>query len=308
MSDAEKAVLNDVVNNADALKAETYQQLSVPQKSLVLDAYLDYLEYEGLGKADYDPKKPLTIPHSVLLQRSKLKYKRHDTMPPPLFERPDLAHGTDRARLGIGINDDELFQEIAYRPTLHDLMGREVGYKKDTQFLFLDIAGRYYYESERYRLDRFKILDIISLTPYEPIFKKPSWKLSLGFENIRDFDCDHCISFKGNTGYGYSYKPDSKSSYLFFLMAELEAETSPHLEENHRAGGGVAGGIFFDFGENWRMKVGAEYKRFPLGNISEYVRYDSRLRYSPHKDVDLRLEYRRVDRRDEGLFSVNLYF
>jgi hypothetical protein len=91
-------------------------------------------------------------------------------------------------------------------------------------------------------------------------------------------------------------------------MAEFEAETSGHLEENHRVGGGVSGGLFVDFGEEWRLQLGAEYKRFPLGNTSEYVRYDSKLRYSPAKDVDLRLEYQRFDQKDQGLFSINLFF
>jgi hypothetical protein len=221
---------------------------------------------------------------------------------------PETAHGADQIRLGIGINDDELFQEISYHPTLHDIMARDTGYKEDSQFLFLDIAGRYYYESKRYRLDRLRFLDIISLTPLEPIFKKPSWKVNLGFDTIRDFDCGYCISFKGNAGYGYSYKPSHKSPYILFVMAELEAETSGHLEENHRAGGGVSGGLFFDFSEDWRLQLGAEYKRFPLGNTSEYIRYDTKLRYSPTKDIDLRLEYQRFDQKDQGLFSINLFF
>ena len=308
MSGEEKDILYDLVDNTQTLKEENYQRLTTPQKALVLDAYLDYLEYEGLGEEDFDPKKPLRIPHSILLERSKLKYKRKDADITKFSAPPETAHGTDRARLGVGLNDEEMFQEIGYRPTLHDLLARGSGYKENSQFLFLDFIGRYYYESKRYRLDRFRILDIISLTPFEPIFKKPSWKLNFGFDTIRDFDCGYCNTFKGNGGIGYSYKADYTSPYILFIMAEVEAETSGHLEENHRAGGGVSGGVFIDFGENWRLQLSAEYKRFPLGDDSEYIRYGSKLRYSPHKDVDLRLEYQRFDRQDQGLFSVNLYF
>jgi len=308
MSDKEKDVLYDLVEKTQVLKEDSYQRLTTPQKALVLDAYLDYLEYKGLGKADFDPKKPLRIPHDILLERSKLKYKRQDTEVTQFSAPPETGHGTDRARLAIGLNNSELFQEIAYYPSLHDIMAREVGYKKDSQFLFLDIAARYYYESKRYRLDRLHLLDIISLTPYEPIFKKPSWKINLGFDTIRDLDCGYCNSFKGNVGYGYSYKPNHESPYILFVMAELEAETSSHLEYNHRAGGGVSGGLFINFGEDLRLQLGAEYKRFPLGNTSEYIRYDSKLRYSPLKNMDLRLEYQRFDRKDQGLFSINLFY
>ena len=308
MSEEENEVLYDLVENTDALKDPSFQQLEIPRKALVLDAYLDYLEYEGLGQEDFDPKKPLRIPHVVLVERSKLKYKRQDVDLAHFSAPPESGHGTDRVKLGVGFNDDELFQEIAYRPTLHDILGREAGYKKDSQFIFFDIVGRYYYESKRFRLDQFRLLDIKSLTPYEPIFKKPSWKLNLGFDTIRDFDCDYCNSFKGNGGFGYSYKHNQNSPYILFIMAELEAETSGRLEDNHRFGGGVSGGMFVDFGEDWRLQLGTEYKRFPLGDNSEYIRYESKLRYSPNKNVDLRLEYQRLDHKDQGLFSVSIYF
>ena len=308
MNSNEKDILYDLVEDTQILKEDSYRTLATPQKALVLDAYLDYLEYEGLGEENFDPKKPLRIPHAILVERSKLKYKRKDTEITRFSAPPETAHGTDRVRLGVGLNDDELFQEIGYRPTLHDLLARGSGYKENSQFLFMDIIGRYYYESKRFRLDRLRFLDIVSLTPFEPIFKKPSWKLNLGFDTIRDFDCGYCNSFKGNAGIGYSYKSRYTSPYILFVLAEVEAETSGHLEENHRAGGGVSGGVFIDFSENWRLQLSAEYKRFPLGDDSEYIRYDSKLRYSPHKDVDLRLEYQRFDRQDQGLFSINLYF
>ncbi len=308
MSGEEKEVLHRLIENTEAMKEDSYQQLKTPQKALVLDAYLDYLEYKGLGQEDLDPKKPLMIPHSVLLERSRLKYKRQAREVAEFSEPPEKGHGTDRARVGIGVNDTELFQEFAYRPTLHDILARDIGYKEDSQFIFFDIAARYYYETKRFRLDHFRLLDIASLTPFESIFKKPSWKLNLGFDTIRDFDCDYCNSFKGNGGFGYSYKPDYQSPFILFVMAELEAETSGHLDDNHRAGGGVSGGMFIDFGKDWRLQLEAQYKRFPLGDESEYVRYDSKLRYSPHQDVDLRLEYQLFDQKDQGLFSVNIYF
>jgi len=309
MTGEEKSVLSDLISSQERLKEEPYQKLEVPQKALVLDAYLDYLEYKGLRrKLDLD--KPLRIPHAVLLERSKLRYTRDDRADnqPSNIERPDLAHGTDRLRAGIGLNDHELFQEIAYRPTLHDILGREVGLKKDSHFLFLDMAGRYYYESKKFRADRLSILDIMSLSPFESVFHKPSWGLRLGLDTLRDLDCDYCNSFKGRANFGLAYKPAQTSPFIFYALAGIDAETSGHLEENHRAGGGVNGGVFIDFGVDWRMELAGEYKRFPLGHQSEFVRYDARLRYSPHKDVDLRIEYMRMEHFDQGLFSLNFYY
>ena len=308
MTSDEKEMFYDIVDEPAALKKDSFQTLQTPQKALILDAYLDYLQYLGMQEENVDPDKPLHIPHAILLERSKLKYKRKDGKPTQFSTRPELAHGTDRLRLGVGINDDEVFQEIAYRPTLHDILARDAGYGKYSQFLFFDFVGRYFYESERFLLDKFKLIDIISLTPYEPIFAKPSWKLNLGVDTIRDFDCVHCNSFLANGGLGYSHKPSSKSPYLLFAMMEIDAEAGRRFEDNHRIGGGGSVGALIDFSEEWRMQLGAMYKRFPVGDTSEYIRYDFKLRYSPHKDVDLRLEYMRLDHKDQGLFSLNVYY
>ncbi|MEE8207144.1 MAG: DUF4105 domain-containing protein [Nitrospinaceae bacterium] len=308
MTSDEKDILYGLVEDKAALKRKAYQNLKTPRKALVLDAYLDYLQYLGMQRENVDPEKPLRIPHSVLLERSKLKFKRNDGEPTRFSTRPELGHGTDRLRLGFGVNDDEVFQEIAYRPTLHDLMARDAGYGKNSQFLFLDFVGRYFYESERFLLDKFKLIDIISLTPYEPIFSKKSWLFNMGIETLRDFNCVHCNIFQIQGGVGYSFQPSSRSPFLFFALLEMDAEAGRTFKDNYRLGGGPWLGTLVDFSENWRMQLGARYKRFPLGDPSEFFQYDFKLRYSPHQDVDLRLEYMRIDHKDQGLFSINLYF
>lgn len=308
MTSDEKDLLNAIVADEATLKQKDYLNLKTPQKALILDAYMDYLQYLSMQDESIDPDKPLRISHAILLERSKLQYKRQDGEPLQFSTRPELGHGTDRARLGLGINDNELFQEIGYRPTLHDIMSRDKGYGKDSQFLFFDFVGHWLYETERFRVDKFKLIDIISLTPYDPIFAKPAWKLNIGFDTIRDFNCDHCNNFQANGGYGYSYKPSYNSPYNLYAMAEADGETSGTFDENYRIGGGAAAGAFINFSEDWRIQLAAMYKRFPLGDNSEFFRYDARLRYSPHKDVDLRLEYSRVDHKDRGVFSLNIFF
>jgi len=308
MAPEEKQWLYRIVDDPGLVKNDAFQKRTVPSKAIILDSYLDYLQYKSTQAEEEDPDHPLLIPHSILLERSRLRYKQPDQKVIPFSTRPELGHGSDRVRQAIGINDDELFQEIGYRPTLHDLLAKDVGYNKDSQILFFDLKLRYYFESKKYRLDSYRFLDIISLTPYDPIFAKPSWKLNLGFDTLRDIDCDHCNSFKGNGGYGYSYKPSYQSPFLFFAMADLTGETSGHLDKNFRLGGGATGGVLIDFSEDWRLQIAGDYKRFPLGHESESYQFTVRQRVSVAQNLDLRLEYRRIEHRDEGIFSVNIYF
>src|SRR5207249_5818169 len=141
-----------------------------------------------------------------LLERSKLDFRRDDPSETTRFsDPPELGHGSARVKLGVGGNENELFEEISIRPGYHDLLAKDTGYSKNSQILFLDITTRYYNESGKFKLDNLKLIDIISLTPYDPLYKKISWKLSVGSDTIRDLDCGYCNSFKTNYGIGLSY-------------------------------------------------------------------------------------------------------
>lgn len=308
MESSERDVLYELVDDKAALQGEAYGALTVPEKALVLDAYLDYLEYLYVQDRAINPRAPIRIPQDVLLARAELKHQRGDTEITRFSSPPEKGHGTDRFRLSTGLNDTELFQEIGYRPVLHDLLADETGYDRHSQILMMDGLYRYYHESQRWRVERFRLLDIITLTPFEPIFKRPSWKVNLGFDRIRDFDCGYCLAFGGGTGVGLTYEPSRHSPFMLFAMLEADAQTSGNLDDNFRLGGGATGGAFFDLHTDLRLFVGAEYKRFPLGHESEYVQWRAESRYAVSQNIDVRLEYRRIGNTDEGLLALNLYF
>ncbi len=308
MTGPEKEVLYDLVADEATLKRDSFQALEVPQKALVLDALLDYKEHMYVQQRVDDPTKPISVPRELLLERSKLKFKRQDTETTRFSTPPENGHGTDRFRLAMGHNDSELFQEIGYRPALHDLLAKEDGYDRHSQILMMDGRYRYYHETKRFRVERFQLIDIITLTPFEPIFKRPSWKMSLGFDRIRDLNCGYCVGFGGTSGGGITYQPSWFSPFMAFAMAEIDGQTSGHLEDNYRIGGGVNAGLFIDWGSDWRLLLGGEYKHFPLGHESQFVRFTAQQRYALSQNIDIRLEYNRVEDADEGILALNLYF
>lgn len=308
MNSGERNVLYKLVDDPDTLKDSAYQSLSIPEKALVMDAYLDYLEYLYVQDRAVNPMAPIRIPQSILLERARLGYKRGDTGIDWFSTPPEGGHGTDRFRVAVGVNDNEMFQEIGYRPALHDLLAKETGYERHSQILMMDGLYRYYHESKRLRVERFRFIDIITLTPFEPIFKKPSWKVNLGFDRIRDFDCGYCLAFGGSTGVGLTYQPGLHSPFMMFVMLEADAQTSGSFDDNFRLGGGGTGGLFLDLHDDVRLFLGAEYKRFPLGHHSEFVQWTAQGRYAVSQNIDMRLEYRRIGETDEGLLALNLYF
>ena len=172
---------------------------------------------------------------AVLLERSRLDYRRNDIIPVTEFSTPpELGHGSARLKIGYGRNEDEFFEEISIRPAYHDLLAKDTGYSKDSQILFLQINARYYNKTRKTKLDSFKIIDIISLTPYDLLFKKKSWKLSIGVDTIKDLDCGYCNSLKVNYGIGLSYKPSHFSPLLIYSFIDADFEQSGHLEPDYR--------------------------------------------------------------------------
>lgn len=308
MTSVEKKVFYNLVKDPSWIEKEDYLKLSVPEKALVLDAYLDYTQYKSMqqersaGVIDKTARR-------ILLERSNLDFRRDDLHDATLFSSPpELGHGSARVRIGVGGNENELFEEISIRPAYHDLLAKDTGYDKNSQILFLDVTARYYNESGKFKLDSFKLIDIISLTPYDPLFKKMSWKLSFGLDTIRDLNCGYCNSFKTNFGMGLSYEPGFFSPVLLYSLIGPDLELSGNLDDDYRLGGGGTVGALIDVTKNWRIQVEGDYLSFPLGNESHYYKVLVNQRYSISQNVDIRLEWNLLNSQNEWVSAINYYF
>lgn len=302
----EKTILQKLIKGEISPESIIFGSLSTRSQAIVLNAYMDYLQYQSMQEKN---DKGVKIPRSVLLARSRLQETEDVNSEITRFSSPPhLGHGTDRLRLGMGHNAQEPFLEFAYRPAYHDLMAKDVGYDKNSEIIFMDFNLRYYYESDRIRLDRAKLLSITSLNPYDPLFAKPSWRVDLEIDTLRDVSCNYCNSFKGAYGRGISYRPDFFSPLLLFSFVDLKAEFSGHLKQNYRLGGDIEVGTFYDITENLRIKLAASYQVFFLGDSKRFFTSHFVTRYALSQDLDLRLELNRYDHNNEGIFSVNYFF
>jgi hypothetical protein len=308
MNEEERQVFYRLVSEPSQTEKEDYQDLSVQSKALVLDAYLDYAQYQNMKKAktaefiDQETRK-------ILLERSKLDYRRTDASEIiPFSAPPELGHGSARVRFGVGRNEEELFEEISLRPAYHDLLAKDVGYGKDSQILFFETTLRYYNESNKTKLDSFKLIDIISLTPYDALFKKKSWRFSIGVDTMKDLNCGYCNAFKTKYGIGMTYQPGSSFPALFYSLVDFELELSRRLDRHHRLGGGATVGTLLNLTEDWRAQVTGSYLNFPLGDQSDYYLVSVNQRYALTQNVDLRAEFNLLSGEKEWVLAANFYF
>lgn len=314
MTNAQKQIFQHMVKAKISLDSDKFTDLSMQSQALLLDAYMDYLQHKSMQQpSDHEVK----IPYSVLLARSRLPVDEEKSESVTYFSSPpELGHGADRLRIGMGHNDREPFMEFAYRPAYHDLMARNEGYDKDSEIIFMDFKLRHFFESGRTRLDQARFLSITALNPYDSLFFKPSWRVDFRIDTLRDRDidrdrdrdCHYCNTISGSYGRGVSYRPALFSPLLLFSFLDLKADFSTHLKQDYRIGGNAEIGTYYDFNNQLRIKLAGNYRVFVLGEQKRFFTSHFVARYALSQNLDMRLEFNRYDHNHEGIFAVNYFF
>lgn len=308
MSDNQEKLFYRLIDDPGLIKDEEYRSMSVPEKALVLDAYLDYAQYKNMQQERTGGAIDPTT-RRMLLERSQLNYRSDDLPETVQFSTPpELGHGSARIAARIGRNEAERFEEISIRPAFHDLLADDAGYGRGSQILFLDVAARYYNDSEVTKIDSLKVVDLASLVPHDPLLRKMSWTASIGIDTVKDLDCRYCNSFKGNYAFGRTYSGGMFSPVLAYALINIELETSRHFDHDYRLGGGATLGVMYDITGDWRVQVTGSYLGFPLGHESRYHRYSFAQRYTLSQNLDLRASWDSFKNRDEWSLGLNFYF
>lgn len=307
MNPEEKEMLKGMIRTEIAPDSPAFGKLPVRSKVLLLNAYMDYLQYQSMQeKSDREVK----IPYPVLLARSRLPATEDEVTDPARYfsSPPHEGHGTDRFLAGVGHNKQEPFVEFAYRPTYHDLMAKDTGYDRNSEIIFMDFRLRYYLESERVRLDQAKFLSITALNPYDSLFGKFSWRGEVAIDTLRDRQCGYCNSLKGSYGRGLSYRPDRLPSLLLFSFADIKTEVARQLHQYFRLGGDIEVGAYYDVSQHLKIKLAGSYQMYFLGDSKRFFTTHFVTRYAASQNLDMRLELNRYDHNNEGIFSVNYFF
>lgn len=308
MTDAQLSLFYHMAENPSPLDDEGYGNLSKNAQVLILDALLDLSQFKTMRES----KDPTVIDPSsrlLLLERSRLGQVESDERPRPQFSTPpEEGHGTDRFHTGVGAYDGEWFEELGYRPGYHDLLAKEAGYGGYSQILFFDTTLRYYHEAGLFRLDKLGVIDITSLSPYDPLFRKLSWSLFVGVDTIKDIDCRFCNSLKGDYGAGLSLRPWRNTPLVAHLLLHADAEASTRITKGVRIGGGATGGLLFDATDNWRWHVEGQYFQFPIGNRSVVYEVGVSQRYAVGQNVDIRAGVSWLTGEMEWSAGLNIYF
>jgi hypothetical protein len=307
MTDDERAWLNRLVADPEALNSERFRGLSQDRQAFVLETASDYLLMRGSGGIDeggpYREKNK-----SILAARSRLKVLPVDVPIEPYVKRPDLGHGTSRFGIGAGWRNDRAFEELNVRAGYQDLLDPDYGYTPDAQIEVMSLAIRHYHNDSQARIERFSPMNMVSLAPMDSLFQAPSWKLNLGMNTIAHRGCQLCTNGYFNGGLGGAVESHVLGRQVWYAMAEVEANASKAYEDSHRIGGGGTIGLLADVTERWKLLATGTYLRYALGEKSEDFRWSIGQRYSLSTNCAFRVEYNHRGHDNDVLATLHLYF
>ncbi|OLD41384.1 MAG: hypothetical protein AUI21_02210, partial [Nitrospirae bacterium 13_1_40CM_2_62_10] len=309
LSEAEDQSELRLIDDPAAADSAEFTRLPPDRQTFLLDLATDYLRYRSAtapagGAAPYRDQQ-----RALLVTRSRIKIPSEDIPIMPFTDRPELGHNTSRAGLGAGWRQDEFFEELTVRAGYHDLLDPDTGFTPGSQIELLSFSLRHYDKRDQSRLERFKLADIVSLTPMDALFKSPSWKISAGYDTVNRHDCRYCGNAYLNGGIGATVETHWVRHEMYFAFTELDANYSHAFEQNHRVGGGGTVGLLADLTERWKILLSTTYLRYPVGEDSDNWRVSFQQRLTLQKDLALRLEFNHLDRHDnEAVLSVQVYF
>lgn len=307
MSPEEQTWLGRLVRDPQVLQTGEFTARPPERQAFIMDTASDYLLMRGGG----DPQSSSEFKdrnRTILRARSRLKVPPADLTIVPFTDRPDRGHGTARVGVGGGWRNNDTYEELSFRGVYHDLLDPEPGYTPDAQIEAISVALRHYNRRDQTRVERFGLLNVVSLSPLDNLFKAPSWKLNLGMNTIKFNACDLCSNGVAGGGVGAAFETRWLRREVFFGFAEVEANYSRAYDDRYRIGGGGTFGLLADLTERWKLMASSTYLKYPLGDRSDDWRWSVGQRYTLSQNFALRLEYHHRDHDNDVQFSLHAYF
>lgn len=181
--------------------------LSPGRQAAVLDAALDLVDFrKGRAIVVGGDLAAATVRQQLLARRSELRVQsaRLDLEPPP-GERPELGHAMRRGGLGAGTSESAGSVALAdLRLSLHDLADPAAGYPPYAQIEFFPIRAALSTRTGRLEALDGSLFRITSLNGVTQFDRRPSWRLRLGADLLKDGGCDRRVAAIGEVGAGFS--------------------------------------------------------------------------------------------------------
>jgi hypothetical protein len=283
--------------------------LSPRHAAAVLEASYDYVNYlRAIGAKDVPEQGEAA--RELLLARSRIDV---DAPVPPVSVpevRPDQGHASSRIGLGVGRRAGQNFRELQARAAYHDVLDPTGGYVRGAQIEFFDLRVRHY-ESSSARVEKFTLVDILSLSPRDDFFHPWSWKIAGGWQRMFAADGREPLAFGVDGGAGGAWST-ADGRTLAYVLLDGSTRINGELDSGYALGAGASVGVLFDAAPSWRLHGYAREQRYFLGQQDTPWEFGLQQRLSIRRNLALRLDLGRRRELDRSfgttMASVLVYF
>ncbi|MGM0418226.1 MAG: DUF4105 domain-containing protein [Thermodesulfobacteriota bacterium] len=309
LSKSEQKTAKDLVYSKNPRQLLNQSGLNKNQSIMLADFALDLIQYlyieEKIEKKHY--KKQFL---KLLKLRSLLgKYDEKTEIDIP--EKPDKGHDSARISAAFGVSDNDIFQEIRFRPAFTDMTDTDYIHDKGAKIEFLDTRLRYYSEKNNLMVEHLDFIDIMSVSPRDEIFKPVSWKVNTGLIRKKNHNLKNGLIYQLNTGGGFGYKLFD-SNYIGYSMFEQRAEFGGNIKNSFNIGAGLSAGVFGMLTDNIKLNVSTRYLRFIGDDKHSLFESDISANYklSTNNHLTFELGYENIRKTDELEYSAvwNYFF
>ena len=212
------------------------------RQSRILELAYDYSRYRSLHQQGSSTSA--SQDYRLLTARSRLPAANVWPSVRRPAHQPEQGHRTTRLAIGAGSHSGDTFLSLRFRPAYHDILDPLTGYSRGSQINFLDFRARYVPTDNSLQLDRFTIIDILSLSPRDNFFKPISWGVDTGIERMLTNSGRATGAQLGGSS-GLSYRLGKQ--HLIYLLLKGRLKVAKAFQDNYSLGGGVSAGSLLFF-------------------------------------------------------------
>ncbi len=199
--------------------------------------------------------------------------------------RPDSGHSSMRFEVLSGARTREgVFVSAGIRPVFCDLLDSDFIDDAGAQIVFARLLARYYPARRKLALNRFDLVDIISLGPRRPFFSPLSWRFYTGLKRMPMGSGKERLYGSISAGFGPCWPVPG--GLLFYTLADAGIEMTGAMENNHALGAGVEAGFLLNRNKIWKGRIYCRAARFFSGDrhgeIESGVEADFRISVEHH--------------------------
>lgn len=277
------------------------------RRALVLDSAEDYILYKnGFAPDVSDEVRALERP--ILIRRARVPEPPADLSAPGSAAPPEDGHLRHRLTLGAGARRGGSFAELAWRPGYHDLLDAARGFSPGAAIESFSGRLRYDRDERRAYVRDLRVLEILSVAPWDSWTRKSSWGVGTGLDTAFELGkpSSRSLVYEGHGGAGLTAEPWEGA--LLFGLAQAEGSVGSPLRDGYRAGGALRGGLSASLGAHWQALLDGALAAAAFGDRTPNHRLRAALNWAPSRDRALRVEgLLRGPHREAGLYGVIYY-